>query len=84
MIDLNLYRVFDAVYRERNLTLAGRRLGVSQPAVSNALARLRMHYNDPLFIRHGREMRPTALAERIVPRVQQALVMLGETLESSR
>ncbi|GGX51965.1 LysR family transcriptional regulator [Saccharospirillum salsuginis] len=84
MIDLNLYRVFDAVYRERNLTLAGRRLGVSQPAVSNALGRLRSHYNDPLFIRRGREMRPTALAERIVPTVQQALMMLGETLEPGR
>lgn len=81
MIDLNLYRVFDAVYRERNLTQAGHRLGVSQPAVSNALGRLRRHYNDPLFVRCGREMRPTALTERIVPKVQAALAMLGETLE---
>ena len=84
MIDLNLFRVFDAIYLERNLTLAGRRLGVSQPAVSNALGRLRGHYDDPLFVRHGRQMRPTALAERIVPKVRQALVMLGETLEPGR
>lgn len=78
--DLNLYRVLDAIYRDRNLTRAGQRLGVSQPAVSNALGRLRVLYDDPLFIRQGRQMKPTWRAEQIIPEIQQALSLLDETL----
>ncbi|EAR09737.1 LysR family transcriptional regulator [Reinekea blandensis] len=78
--DLNLYRVFLTIYRTRNLTHAGEQLGVTQPAVSNALSRLRTIYDDPLFVRHGKWMRPTLKTEQIIPDVMQALQLLADTL----
>lgn len=63
-IDLNLFRVFVAIYREKNLTRASEQLFLSQPAVSHALARLRDHFNDPLFIRDGHGVVPSPLAKR--------------------
>lgn len=74
--DLNLFVVFDAIYRERHLSRAADRLCLSQPAVSNALARLRSRFDDPLFVRVGRGMRPTPRAESLAPRVRQALQLL--------
>ncbi|MBH8716840.1 LysR family transcriptional regulator, partial [Pseudomonas aeruginosa] len=53
-LDLNLFRVFEVVYRERNLTRAAALLHLSQSAVSHALARLREQLGDPLFVRQGR------------------------------
>ncbi len=53
-VDLNLLTVFDAVMQEQNITRAAHNLGMSQPAVSNAVARLKVMFNDELFIRHGR------------------------------
>ncbi len=55
--DLNLFRVFEVVYRERNLTRAAGLLHLSQSAVSHALARLRDQLGDPLFVRQGRGLR---------------------------
>ena len=52
-VDLNLLAVFQEVYRERQISSAARRLGLSQSAVSNALARLRRVFNDELFVRTG-------------------------------
>jgi DNA-binding transcriptional LysR family regulator len=52
-LDLNLLTVLDAVLHERNVTAAGRRIGLSQPATSSALRRLRVHFNDPLLVRSG-------------------------------
>jgi len=49
--DLNLLRVLDAIASEGSVTVAGERLGLSQPAMSNALARLRKVFGDPLFVR---------------------------------
>ena len=63
-IDLNLLGVFDAVAHEKSLTRAGQRLGMSQPAVSHALARLRVMLKDELFVRTPEGMLPTARAER--------------------
>ena len=60
--DLNLLRVFDAMMGERNTTRAAGRVGLSQPAVSAALARLRHATGDPLFLREGNRMVPTAMA----------------------
>jgi DNA-binding transcriptional LysR family regulator len=54
--DLNLLRVFDAMFAERSVTRAARRLFLSQPAASHALARLRKEVGDPLFVRAGNEM----------------------------
>ena len=52
--DLNLFIAFDVIYTEKNLTKSGQVLGITQPAVSNALARLRDLFNDELFIRPSR------------------------------
>ncbi|SUG34903.1 probable HTH-type transcriptional regulator LeuO [Salmonella enterica subsp. arizonae] len=54
MVDLNLLTVFDAVMQEQNITRAAHTLGMSQPAVSNAVARLKVMFNDELFVRYGR------------------------------
>ncbi|CUH65849.1 Nodulation protein D 2 [Thalassovita gelatinovora] len=75
-IDLNLFVVFDTIYAERNLTRAADRLSITQPAVSNALARLRTNFKDPLFIRTSSGMQPTAFAESIADRVAEALQSL--------
>jgi DNA-binding transcriptional LysR family regulator len=80
-IDLNLLIVFDAVMHERNLTRAGRRLGLSQPATSHALARLRSMINDDLFVRTPDGMRPTPRAEQMAEPVRDALRALRVTLE---
>lgn len=79
-VDLNLFVVFDAIYQQRNLTRASEVLFMSQPAVSNALARLRESLNDPLFVRAPGGMRPTPLAENIIERVQQALTLLDSSV----
>jgi len=72
-VDLNLFVVFDVIYRERNLTKASEILHITQPAVSNALARLRQTLDDPLFVRQQGQMIPTPLAENIIDRVRHAL-----------
>ena len=59
-VDLNLLTVFDAVMQEQNITRAAQALGMSQPAVSNAVARLKLMFNDELFVRYGRGIQPTA------------------------
>jgi DNA-binding transcriptional LysR family regulator len=80
--DLNLLVVFDAVAHERNLTRAGQRLGMSQPAVSHALARLRVILKDDLFVRTPEGMMPTARAERMAGPARNALQDLRLTLET--
>ena len=61
-IDLNLFVVFDAIYSEANLTRAGEIIGITQPAVSNSLSRLRTMFDDPLFVRTAKGMTPTPVA----------------------
>lgn len=82
-IDLNLFRVFDAVLREGNLTRAAARLFVSQSAVSHALARLRAQLGDPLFVRSGQGVAPTALARRISGDVRGAIVLMEGALKGA-
>ncbi|HCU0431998.1 TPA: LysR family transcriptional regulator [Serratia marcescens] len=72
-VDLNLLVVFEALYQTRNVTAAGRRLNRAQPSVSNALARLRILLNDPLFIRSGGAMAPTPRAHQLMPQIQRVL-----------
>src|SRR5689334_22858826 len=79
--DLNLLVVFDAAMQERNLTRAGRRLGMSQPAMSHAMARLRHALNDKLFVRTPEGMCATPRAERMMGPVRAALHELQTTLE---
>jgi DNA-binding transcriptional LysR family regulator len=79
-LDLNLLRVFDAVLRDRTVTAAAARLGLTQPAVSNALARLRKAFGDPLFVRTPAGMQPTPFARGVAEPVRQALALLDSAL----
>lgn len=78
--DLNLMPVFLALMDERNVTRAAERLGITQPALSNALNRLRDTLRDPLFIRERYGMRPTQLAEEMAPVVRTALAQFDELI----
>jgi DNA-binding transcriptional LysR family regulator len=75
-IDLNLLRVFEALYELRSVTRAAERLGRTQSAVSHSLGRLRQALGDPLFVRHPDGLQPTALATDIAPAVREGLEQL--------
>ena len=79
-VDLNLLRVFDAVLRERGVTPAAAGLGLTQPAVSNALSRLRGLFGDPLFVRTPSGMDATPFARELAEPVRQALALLESAL----
>lgn len=72
---------FDALYRERNVTRAGKRLGLSQPATSAALGRLRAMFDDELFVRTPRGLEPTAKCEELAAPVAKALSELKAAIE---
>lgn len=75
-IDLNLLRVFDAIYRTRNISRAAEQLGMSQPATSQALTRLRLVLRDPLYERAMGGVRPTERADRLARSVQSGMALL--------
>lgn len=79
-VDLNLLTVFDAVMQEQNITRAAHNLGMSQPAVSNAVARLKVMFNDELFMRQGRGISPTQRARQLFGPVRQALQLIRNEL----
>ena len=74
--DLNLLVALRALLEQGNLTRAGAQLGVRQPAMSVALARLRQHYSDELLVRVGREYELTPLARALLPEVQRAIPLI--------
>lgn len=76
-LDLNLFVAFEAIYTERSITRAAAKLAITQPAASNALARLRSALGDPLFVKTSAGMLPTAVAESIAPQVSEALYLLS-------
>ncbi len=80
-IDLNLFVTFEVIYDSGNLTQAARILNITQPAVSNALARLRDQLQDPLFVHAGKRMNPTPAAEELIGPVRQALSLLKSGIE---
>lgn len=82
--DLNLLRVFDALMRERSVTRAGEQIGLSQPAVSQALNRLRGLLDDQLFVRRGSEMLPTPRADELAPVIRNALAEVERALTGDR
>jgi len=83
-VDLNLLKVFDALRRKQSVTLAGDRMGLSQPAMSFALSKLRALFNDPLFVRTSKGMQPTTRALQIAEPVQRILELVSnEVLPSS-
>ena len=72
-VDLNLFVVFDAIYRERNLTRAAESLHLTQPAISHSLAKLREKFDDVLFERSGKLMKPTPLANTLIDEIRSGL-----------
>ncbi|MCE7508276.1 LysR family transcriptional regulator [Alloalcanivorax xenomutans] len=79
-IDLNLFVVFEALYRERRVTKVARHLNITQSGVSNALRRLRETFDDPLFVRGSEGMVPTPVAENMIVDVRQALDLLSRSV----
>ncbi|HSV35347.1 MAG TPA: LysR family transcriptional regulator [Ramlibacter sp.] len=82
-IDLNLLRLFDAVYRTRNVSRAAELLDLTQPAASQGLTRLRALVHDPLFMRSAGGVQPTPQARRLAEPVRQALALLEQALGES-
>jgi LysR family transcriptional regulator, mexEF-oprN operon transcriptional activator len=78
--DLNLLKAFDMLDRERNVTEAARRLGLGQPAMSHALARLREQFDDKLFVRGGNGMVPTPKATELIGPLRLALAQIESAL----
>jgi LysR family nod box-dependent transcriptional activator len=81
-IDLNLLVALDALLSERSVTRAAQRVGLSQPGMSNALARLRVVLGDPLLVREGAALVPTARAEALAGPVREALALVRDALET--
>ncbi|BCZ85428.1 MULTISPECIES: LysR family transcriptional regulator [Paraburkholderia] len=83
-IDLNLLAAFDALMSERNVTRAAAQVGVSQPAMSAALSRLRALLGDPLFLRSADGLLPTPRARELADPISQALRQIEATLVKSQ
>jgi DNA-binding transcriptional LysR family regulator len=82
-IDLNLLRLFDVVYRTRNVSRAAELMDMTQPAASQGLTRLRLLIKDPLFVRAGGGVQPTPKADRLADAVRSALATLEQALNES-
>ena len=80
-VDLNLLVYLDVLLRERNVTRAADQLGITQPAMSNGLRRLREALNDPLLVRTSEGMTPTERALALQPRLRQILAELEQLIE---
>jgi DNA-binding transcriptional LysR family regulator len=83
-IDLNLLVAFEALLEQRSVTKAAARLQIGQPAMSSALSRLRVLFEDELFVRLGRQMQPTLKAQAIAPGILTALQQIRQAVISSQ
>ena len=83
-IDLNLLVYLDVLLRERNVTRAAESLGISQPAMSNGLRRLRELFSDPLLVRTSGGMSPTERAERLQPKVREVVASIKKVVQPDR
>lgn len=81
-VDLNLLMYLDVLLREKNVTRAAENLGITQPAMSNILKRLRLAFDDPLLIRSSEGMAPTERALDLQPKIREALGSLNQIFES--
>ncbi len=79
-VDLNLLRVLLAIDDTGNVSTAAVRLGISQPAASSALGRLRQAFGDPLFIRHGLRMQPTPLAQNLIAKSREVIDVIDREI----
>ena len=78
--DLNLLPIFVALLEERSVTRAAERVGMTQPALSNALARLRAMLQDQLFVRERYGIQPTPVALALAPNIAEALARLDDVV----
>ena len=83
-IDLNLLLIFDAIYTTKSISQAAVQLSMSQPTVSNSLARLRGQLNDPLFTRSDRGVAPTIFADNLITPIRNALAILRDGFQPAR
>jgi DNA-binding transcriptional LysR family regulator len=83
-IDLNLLVYLDVLLRKRNVTRSAETLGISQPAMSNGLQRLRKLFNDPLLVRTSNGMSPTQRAEHLQPLVREIVMSVEKAVESEQ
>ncbi|CAA0104761.1 Nodulation protein D 2 [BD1-7 clade bacterium] len=74
--DLNLMVIFDAIMQERSITAAAERLAMTQPSVSNAVSRMRHLWQNPMFIKHGRGIRPTPFAQSLWRTISEPLEII--------
>ncbi|MDF2155376.1 LysR family transcriptional regulator [Vibrio sp. CAU 1672] len=80
-LDLNLLKVFLAVYRHRSITLAAEEMGLTQPGVSGLLKRLQQQLGVQLFVRSGRGIAPTHQAQELIRQIEPALIQIDNALE---
>ena len=83
-VDLNLLVYLDVLLRERNVTRAAESLGISQPAMSNGLRRLRELFSDPLLVRTSGGMSPTERAEKLQPKVREVVASIKKVVQGDR
>lgn len=83
-IDLNLLVYLDVLLRERNVTRAAESLGISQPAMSNGLRRLRKLFSDPLLVRTSDGMSPTERAEHLQPMIREVVASVEKVVQPDR
>ena len=83
-IDLNLLTYLDVLLREKNVTRAANQLGISQPAMSNSLRRLRVMFDDPLLVRTSEGMTPTERAERLKPVIRNVLSTVDKVVQPQK
>lgn len=81
--ELNLLSVFDAIMTEGSITRAADRLAMTQPAVSNAVSRMRIAWKDELFVKDGRNIQPTLHAQNLWAQIREPLKQLGEAVDPS-
>lgn len=79
--ELNLLVVFDAIMTERSITRAADRLAMTQPAVSNAVGRMRVAWKDELFVKDGRNIQPTLHAQNLWSQIRDPLMDLSEAVD---
>ena len=84
LVDTTILLVFLGAMRHRQATAVAREMGLTQPAVSHALKRLRNLYDDPLFLRRAHGLEPTALANELEPKVRRIVRLISETLEGAQ
>jgi DNA-binding transcriptional LysR family regulator len=83
-IDLNLFRVFQVIYRLRSISNSAKELHVSQPTISKALNKLRQLFDDQLFVFTSKEMQPTEFAQKIFASISNGLDILENTIHENR